>query len=152
LRSAYPAPAGAEREQEIEENLELPDGGPNTNPRTVALARELRKTHPNDARYIEAVLEKFNKQSFFYTLSPPLLGANPIDGFLFDTHRGFCEHYASAFVVLLRAAGIPARIVTGYQGGSINPNGDYLIVRQSDAHAWAEALVDGQWRRFDPTA
>jgi transglutaminase-like putative cysteine protease len=152
LRTAYVAPSGAEREQEIEENLELPESGPNTNPRTLALAREIRSTHRDDAGYIEAVLEKFNKQSFFYTLAPPLLGANPVDGFLFDTRRGFCEHYASAFVVLLRAAGIPARVVTGYQGGSVNPNGDYLIVRQSDAHAWAEALIGDQWRRFDPTA
>ncbi|HET7032605.1 MAG TPA: DUF3488 and transglutaminase-like domain-containing protein [Casimicrobiaceae bacterium] len=152
LRSTYPAPVGAEREQEIEENLELPESGSNTNPRSLALAREMRRAHPDDAGYIEAVLEKFNKQTFFYTLAPPLLGANPVDGFLFDTRRGFCEHYASAFVVLLRAAGIPARVVTGYQGGTINPNGDYLIVRQSDAHAWAEAMVGGQWRRFDPTA
>ena len=152
LRAAYAAPSGVERDQEIEENLELPERGTNTNPRTLALARELRSAHRDDPGYIEAVLEKFNKQSFFYTLAPPLLGANPVDGFLFDTRRGFCEHYASAFVVLLRAAGIPARVVTGYQGGSVNPNGDYLIVRQSDAHAWAEALVGGQWRRFDPTA
>src|SRR5262249_27474899 len=75
LRSSYAAPVGAEGEQEVEENLELPDGGPNTNPRTLALARDLRKAHPDDAGYIEAVLEKFNKQSFFYTLSPPPLGA-----------------------------------------------------------------------------
>ena len=72
--------------------------------------------------------------------------------FLFDARRGFCEHYASAFVLLLRAAGIPARVVTGYQGGELNPRGDYMIVRQSDAHAWAEAIIDGQWQRFDPTA
>ena len=71
---------------------------------------------------------------------------------LFDTRRGFCEHYAGAFVVLMRAAGIPARVVTGYQGGEVNPRGGYLIVRQSDAHAWAEVLVDGFWRRVDPTA
>src|SRR4030095_5204304 len=91
------------------------------------------------------------EDSCFYAPGPPLLGANPVDGFLFDTRRGFCEHYASAFVVLLRAAGIPARVVTGYQGGTMNPRGGYMIVRQSDAHAWAEALVDGQWQRFDPT-
>ncbi len=75
-----------------------------------------------------------------------------VDDFLFDTRRGFCEHYAGAFVVLLRAAGIPARVVTGYQGGEINPTGNYMIVRDSDAHAWAEALLDGVWQRFDPTA
>ena len=81
-----------------------------------------------------------------------VLDRDPVDGFLFDTRRGFCEHYAGAFVVLLRAAGIPSRVVTGYQGGEMNPTGEYMIVRQSDAHAWAEALLDGKWRRFDPTA
>ena len=98
------------------------------------------------------MLDWFHREPFFYTLAPPLLGANPVDEFLFGTRRGFCEHYASAFVVMLRAAGIPARVVTGYQGGTINPSGDYMIVRQSDAHAWAEALIGGQWRRLDPTA
>lgn len=152
LRSAYAAGKGEALELEMEDNLAMPQGGVNTNPKTVAFAHELRRTHPGDLAYINAVLEGFNKKLFYYTLSPPPLGANPVDGFLFETRRGFCEHYASAFVVLLRAAGIPARVVTGYQGGSINPNGNYMIVRQSDAHAWAEALVDGQWRRFDPTA
>ncbi|HZI85055.1 MAG TPA: transglutaminase domain-containing protein, partial [Casimicrobiaceae bacterium] len=74
------------------------------------------------------------------------------DAFLFDTRRGFCEHYAGAFVFLLRAAGIPARVVTGFQGGEINPDGGYMIVRDSDAHAWAEALLGGAWQRLDPTA
>src|SRR4029078_7478890 len=91
-------------------------------------------------------------EQFFYTLAPPLLEEDPVDTFLFDTRRGFCEHYASAFVVMLRAAGISARVVTAYQGGEINPRGGYMIVRQSDAHAWAEAIVDGHWQRFDPTA
>jgi len=86
------------------------------------------------------------------SLAAPLLEREPVDQFLFESRRGFCEHYASSFVVLLRAAGIPARVVTGYQGGEINPNGGYMIVRQSDAHAWAEALVGGVWRRYDPTA
>ena len=76
-----------------------------------------------------------------------------MDEFLFETRRGFCEHYASAFVFLMRAAGVPARVVTGYQGGEMNPLGDYLIVRQSEAHAWAEVWLEGQgWRRVDPTA
>ena len=152
LRSAYPAVSGPDLEREIAENLELPRARADSNPRTMAFAAKLRRAYHDDAAYINAVLDGFHKQSFFYTLSPPPLGANPVDGFLFDTRRGFCEHYASAFVVLLRAAGIPARVVTGYQGGTINPNGGYMIVRQSDAHAWAEALVGGQWRRFDPTA
>ena len=88
-----------------------------------------------------------------YTLTPPLLEdeADPVDAFLFKTRRGFCEHYAGAFVVLLRAAGIPARVVTGYQGGEMAPDGGYMIVRQSDAHAWAEAIIGGRWQRFDPT-
>src|SRR6185436_19939065 len=77
---------------------------------------------------------------------------DPVDMFLFDTQRGFCEHYAGAFAALMRAAGVPSRVVTGYQGGELNPHGLYLIVRQSDAHAWTEVLVDGQWRRIDPTA
>jgi hypothetical protein len=98
------------------------------------------------------VLDWFNREAFVYTLAPPFLERDPVDLFLFDERRGFCEHYASAFVLLLRAAGIPARVVTGYQGGTMNPQGGYLIVRQSDAHAWAEALVDGRWLRFDPTA
>ncbi len=98
------------------------------------------------------MLTWFNRENFVYTMSPPLLNENTADEFLFDTRSGFCEHYASAFVVLLRAAGIPARVVTGYQGGTMNPRGGYMIVRQSDAHAWAEALIDGRWQRFDPTA
>jgi len=152
LRDVYAAPTGQELAREIEESLQLPPVGAQSNPRTLAFAREMRAAHADDAGYINAVLDWFHKEEFFYTLAPPLLGDNPVDGFLFGTRRGFCEHYASAFVVLLRAAGIPARVVTGYQGGMINPNGDYMIVRQSDAHAWAEALVGGQWTRFDPTA
>ncbi|MEO5764202.1 MAG: DUF3488 and transglutaminase-like domain-containing protein [Casimicrobiaceae bacterium] len=129
-------------------NLRLPD----RNPRSIAFARALRERHPDDRDYIRAVLRHFNTEAFVYTLGPPLYENEPIDQFLLDTRRGFCEHYASAFVVLLRAAGIPARIVTGYQGGEMNPTGGYMIVRQSDAHAWTEALLDGQWVRFDPTA
>ena len=102
--------------------------------------------------YVRAVLRYFREEPFVYTLAPPLYAEEPVDGFLFGARRGFCEHYASAFVVLMRAAGIPARVVTGYQGGEINPRGGYMIVRQSDAHAWAEAIIDGEWRRIDPTA
>ena len=95
----------------------------------------------------------FRNQKFSYTTTPPLLGNNPVDEFLFATRAGFCEHYASAFVVLMRAAGVPARVVTGYQGGELNPVGNYLIVRQADAHAWAEVwLTDEGWMRVDPTA
>ena len=129
-------------------NLRLPEN----NPRTRAYAQELRERYPDDRQLIAAVLQWFNKENFVYTMSPPALNEDTADEFLFDTRRGFCEHYASAFVVLLRAAGIPARVVTGYQGGAMNPRGGYMIVRQSDAHAWAEALIDGRWQRFDPTA
>ena len=149
---AYPATAGDALEAERAENLQLPYEGRDSNPRAVAFAHELRAEHPDDADYVRTVLRWFRTESFFYTLAPPLLPApDPVDAFLFDQRRGFCEHYASSFVVLLRAAGIPARVVTGYQGGEINPAGGYLIVRQSDAHAWAEAMIGGKWRRFDPT-
>ena len=148
LRDHYPADAALE----AVENLRLPRTRNQGNPKTLALARELRTEHPDDADYIRTVLARFTSEPFVYTFSPPLLDRDPVDAFLFDTRRGFCEHYASAFAVLLRAAGIPARVVTGYQGGEINPRGGYMIVRQSDAHAWVEALVDGEWRRYDPTA
>ena len=130
--------------------LRLP---PDSNPRTTALAREMRAAAHDDRDYIGAVLRMFRTQNFSYTTLPPRLGDNPVDEFLFTTRAGFCEHYASAFVVLMRAAGVPARVVTGYQGGEINNVGDYLIVRQSDAHAWAEVwLKDAGWVRVDPTA
>ncbi|HET9031299.1 MAG TPA: DUF3488 and transglutaminase-like domain-containing protein [Dokdonella sp.] len=122
------------------------------NPKTLALAKQWRSEGSDDSTIIQAALDRFNA-SFTYTLSPPLLGRNSVDDFLFDTQAGFCEHYSSAFVVLMRAAGIPARVVTGYQGGWWNALGKYLLVRQSDAHAWAEVWLDGRgWVRVDPTA
>ncbi|HUX74942.1 MAG TPA: DUF3488 and transglutaminase-like domain-containing protein [Steroidobacteraceae bacterium] len=128
----------------------LPAG---SNPRTRNLAEALRRAHPADLSLIEAVLAMFHREAFFYTLTPPPLGRNSIDEFLFDTKRGFCGHYASAFAVLMRAAGIPARVVTGYLDGTFNPYADYWIVRQSDAHAWDEVWIDGRgWLRVDPTA
>ena len=123
------------------------------NPRTLQLAQELRSAHPDDMELVRAVLAMFTQQPFYYTLSPPILGDSPVDEFLFGTRRGFCEHYASAFAALMRAAGIPARVVTGYQGGTLNPYGDYWIVRQSDAHAWDEVWIEGKgWVRIDPTS
>ena len=124
------------------------------NPRTRALARRLRREYPRDGDLVAAVLARFHRDAFYYTLTPPPLpGADPIDAFLFATKRGFCEHYASAFAVLMRDAGIPARIVTGYFGGKFNPYGGYFIVRQSDAHAWDEIWIRGRgWLRVDPTA
>ena len=145
LRDAYPAVD----DDDGRDALRLP---PRSNPRTVAFARELRARYPGDRQLVAAALAWFRDEAFVYTLTPPLLDRDPVDGFLFDTRRGFCEHYAGAFAVMMRAAGIPARVVTGYQGGEINPRGGYLIVRQSDAHAWTEVLVDGAWRRIDPTA
>lgn len=123
---------------------------PHSAPRARAYAAELRKNSVSDRDFVQAVLRWFAAEKFAYTLTPPVLTGDSVDGFLFGTRRGFCEHFASAFVVLLRAAGIPSRVVTGYQGGE--SNGGYLIVRQSDAHAWAEAFLDGRWERVDPTA
>lgn len=123
------------------------------NPRTQQLARELREAHADDMEYLQAVLSMFTREPFFYTLTPPKLAADSVDEFLFDTKRGFCGHYASAFAALARAAGIPARVVTGYHGGTLNPYGDYWILRQSDAHAWTEMWIEGRgWVRMDPTA
>lgn len=125
----------------------------NSNPRSVELAREMRASADSSEAYINQVLQKFHQEEYFYTLQPPPLGNDPVDRFLFDTRQGFCEHYASAFAVLMRAAGIPARVVLGYQGGEINPMGRYLIVRQADAHAWNEVwLPERGWFRVDPTA
>jgi len=129
--------------------LELPEG---FNPRARALAESWRKAVRNDDAIVRSALGLFHA-SFTYTLSPPLLGRNSVDEFLFDTQKGFCEHYASAFVFLMRAAGIPARVVTGYQGGWWSATGQYLLVRNSDAHAWAEIWAEGRgWVRVDPTA
>ena len=130
--------------------LSLPE---DRNPRTRALAESLRADADSDREFINAVLTMFNDEEYYYTLQPPALGSNPVDRFLFETRQGFCEHYASAFAVLMRAVGIPARVVVGYQGGESNPLGDYMIVRQADAHAWTEVWLPGTgWQRVDPTA
>ena len=129
--------------------LRLPEG---FNPKTLALTRQWRNEGRDDSAIVQAALDLFN-QSFTYTLSPPLLGRNSVDDFLFNTRAGFCEHYSSAFVVMMRSAGIPSRVVTGYQGGWWNALGDYLLVRQSDAHAWSEIWLQGRgWVRVDPTS
>ena len=130
--------------------LNLPAG---LNPKTLELAQALRAKHADDLGLVEGVLQMFRDQNFLYTLEPPLLGDHPVDEFLFKTRAGFCEHFASAFAVLMRGAGIPARIVTGYQGGDLNQFGGYLIVRQAEAHAWAEIWIrDRGWIRVDPTS
>jgi transglutaminase-like putative cysteine protease len=131
-------------------DLALPDG---RHPKTRALAAELRAASSDDADYVQRVLRRFTVEPFAYTLEPAPLGADAVDDFLFRTREGFCEHYASSFAVLMRAAGIPARVVTGYQGGEANRYGGYLLVRQSSAHAWNEVWLEGRgWTRVDPTA
>lgn len=133
----------------LRRNLALPPG---RNPQALALANEWRSQESSPEKIVGRALGLFNRE-FTYTLLPPLLGEHGIDDFLFASKRGFCEHYAAAFVFLMRAAGIPARVVTGYQGGEMNPLDGYLVVRQSDAHAWAEVwLAERGWQRVDPTA
>ncbi len=150
-RADYPAAATANPQ------VDLALGNPSGNPRARAFARELTERHPDPVARVRALLAHFTNEPFFYTLNPPRYGREnrltSIDEFLFDPRgrRGFCEHYAGAFVFLMRASGVPARVVTGYHGGELQPSG-YWLVRQSDAHAWAEVLIDGRWRRVDPTA
>jgi transglutaminase-like putative cysteine protease len=123
------------------------------NPRALALGHRLRAENTDDDGLIRAVLRMFHDEPFYYTLTPPALADDSVDGFLFDSRRGYCGHYASAFAVLMRAAGIPARVVTGYAGGTLNRFADYWIVRQSAAHAWDEVWIEGRgWQRIDPTA
>ena len=151
LRSYPRFLAGAELPQSLRrKGLQLPEEG---NPRSRALARDLVARHGDPQAIAQAMLTMFREQPFVYTLDPPKLAENAMDEFLFETRRGFCEHYASAFTLVMRAAGVPARVVTGYQGGEFNPLGGYLIVRQSDAHAWSEIWIEGRgWLRVDPTA
>ncbi|HXG28639.1 MAG TPA: DUF3488 and transglutaminase-like domain-containing protein [Nevskiales bacterium] len=131
--------------------LQLPRYG---NARLRALAQEWRARSRSDRDVVNAALRMFNQEAFVYTLQPPLLSrTSAMDDFLFNTRRGFCEHYASAFTLLMRAAGIPARVVTGYLGGELNAAGGHFTVRQSDAHAWSEVWLPGEgWVRVDPTA
>ncbi|MGQ7958204.1 transglutaminase TgpA family protein [Pseudomonas sp. SP16.1] len=129
--------------------LQLPAQG---NARSRAWAAELQREYPQADALVSALLQHFNREPFVYTLRPQPLGPDGIDEFLFDTLRGFCAHYAGAMTFVLRAAGIPARVVTGYQGGELNPRGNYIQVRQFDAHAWVEYWQPGQgWRSVDPT-
>jgi hypothetical protein len=126
---------------------------PGSNPRARALAESWLTDRPSGATVIDRAMDYLRSQPFLYTLTPPALGAQPIDEFLLETREGFCEHYASALTFLLRAAGVPARVVMGYQGGEFNAVGGYYIIRQSDAHAWTEAwLEDEGWVRVDAIA
>ncbi len=130
--------------------LQLPSG---RNPRTIELAKRMRAAAGSDREFSRSVLAMFRDQEFYYTLTPPGLERDSVDDFLFNTRQGFCGHFASAFTMMMRAAGIPARVVGGYQGGEWNPIGRYLILRQSHAHAWSEVwFADSGWTRIDPTA
>ncbi|MFA7553277.1 MAG: DUF3488 and transglutaminase-like domain-containing protein [Spongiibacteraceae bacterium] len=118
-----------------------------------SFAKKIYSQSSGTEGFIQKILNMFNQDNYFYTLNPPLLGDNAVDDFLFNTRRGFCGHYASSFVYLMRAAGIPARVVAGYQGGEINPITGTVLVHQFDAHSWAEVWLEGEgWRRVDPTA
>lgn len=148
-----------ETEFSLRDWLALPAG---FNPRSLQFAADLRarlqaagrgERANDDRRAVEAVLDHFRNGGFRYTLEPPLLGRDSVDDFLFGSRLGYCEHYASAFVVLMRALDVPARVVTGYQGGELNPVDGFMTVRQSDAHAWAEVWLAGRgWTRVDPTS
>ena len=132
------------------EDTALPAGA---NPRTLELAQTLYQRAGGDAAYVSAVLGYLRSGGFVYSLEPQPLGRDAVDELLFRTREGFCGHYASAFVTLMRAAHVPARVVTGYLGGEWNPVGEFLEVRQADAHAWAEVWLEGRgWTRVDPTA
>ncbi len=156
MRSAPPAAFEAELPPPLRARaLTLPRG---YNPRTVALGRQWRRDAGSDARgrSDSAIIGRalaMIRRDFAYTLNVPLAGRNEVDDFLFDRKEGYCEHFSSAFVVLMRAAGIPARVVTGYAGAYRNPIGDYWLVRKSDAHAWTEVWLPVRgWVRVDPTA
>ncbi len=143
LREPQPALATLER------SLQLPSEG---NPRARTWAAQLRREHQDPEAVVQALLRHFNRQPYGYTLRPPPVGNEIVDDFLFKTLNGFCIHYAGAMTFVLRAAGVPARVVAGYQGGEINPAGNYLSVRQLDAHAWVEYWVaERGWTSVDPT-
>ncbi|MDO9218095.1 MAG: DUF3488 and transglutaminase-like domain-containing protein, partial [Lacisediminimonas sp.] len=145
LDFAYP---GDETALSLRDWVQLPAG---FNPQTHLLAAQMLRSSEDPEVLLKQVLAMFRQQNFRYTLAPPLLGQHTVDDFLFNTRAGFCEHYANAFVVLMRAMDIPARVVTGYQGGEMNQPGEYMTIRQSDAHAWAEVWLEGRgWVRIDP--
>ena len=145
-----PRTALDERRVDLARALRLPAG---SNPKARALAAQWRAASRSDSELLGRALGFLRQGGYSYTLEPPPLGTDSVDEFLFETKAGFCEHFTSAFVFLMRAAGLPARVVTGYQGGELNPVDRIITVRQSDAHAWAEVHISGHgWRRFDPTA
>lgn len=140
----------------MERYLRLPESHSTASGSNLSKSRKLineLKDKSNPLNTVKNVLNYFSTQDFYYSRQLPLLYNNPVDEFLFETKRGYCEHYASSFTVLMRLAGIPARIITGYQGGEINPIDNYMTIRQSDAHAWSEVYLEEKgWVRIDPTA
>ena len=145
-----PEPDARELDRVLERAIRMPAG---YNPRATALAQEWRRKSSSDAEILQHAVQLFRDARFVYTLEPPLLGRDAVDEFLFDVKRGFCEAYAGSFAFLMRAAGVAARIVTGYQGGDFNPVDRNITVRQTDAHAWVEVYLQGRgWVRVDPTA
>ena len=131
--------------------LQLPKG---ENPQTRALATSIYQRSRSNEDYVNRVMNRFTQQEYFYTLRPNTMGEkNTIDEFLINQKKGFCAHYAGSFVYMMRAVGIPARVVTGYQGGKWNEQGQFLSVRQYDAHAWTEVWLENRgWVRYDPTS
>jgi hypothetical protein len=145
-----PEPQAAENDGALRRALRLPAG---FNPRAAALAAQWRAEAAGDEAVLARAIEFLRQGRYAYTLEPAMLGSHAVDDFLFVTREGFCEHFSSAFVFLMRAAGIPSRVVTGYQGGELNPVDNIITVRQSDAHAWAEVFLGERgWVRVDPTA
>lgn len=150
LTAEEPATDSPRVPDNVRRYLQLPAEG---NPRARALAKRLAETATSDGAVVDALLSRFREQAYFYTLRPPAMPDNGIDTLLFDAKRGFCAHYAGAATFVFRAAGIPARVVVGYQGGDPGMDNAYLIIRQYDAHAWVEVWLQGQgWVRVDPTA
>lgn len=149
--SSYPSyNTGAITAIEYQDATQLPSP---VSSKMTQLVQHLQGFNSPPEHFINQVLNHFKTEAFYYTLTPPLLGEDPIEQFLLESRRGFCEHYASAFVYLMRAAHIPARVVTGYQGGEFNKVGNFLDIRQADAHAWAEVWLEHRgWVRVDPTA
>lgn len=155
-RLRYPITSHTQVVQDEENNStlaaarRLPAG---LNPRTQEIGAGWTADGSSAERRVERAIDFMRRQQLVYTLRPPLTGTHVADEFLFEHKRGFCEHFAAAFVVLMRSTGVPARVVTGYQGGEHNPVDDTWVIRQSDAHAWAEVWLDGRgWVRVDPTA
>lgn len=149
--TSYPGyNTGAITRIEYKDAMQLP-GDPSD--KIKQLVKQLHGFDSTSDYFINELLNHFRKEDFHYTLTPPLMEENPLETFLFETRYGFCSHYAAAFVYLLRVANIPARVVTGYQGGELNKVGNFLEIRQADAHAWAEVWLENKgWVRFDPTA